>query len=210
MIRLLLLIAMALPLAARAEGARLRVTLKDGQAMDAVLGKYDDYFLTVSNSLGKNFDLPWAEVAAVDSSDLSADLPLLRGRITREPSPVGSVIAAKNPSTALAKAFWPGILLHGSGHRYAGDNDTFLSLAGAELFGVVVGGFGATELLGPTRVGEHKDTALALAVGGGAIFGLTWLWDLAFAPGAARKFNQAKGLALEPAKNGGAQIALRF
>lgn len=207
--RILLILALCLPALAPAEGA-LSLRLKDGQRLDAKLLKYDDYFLSVSNSAGTAFDIPWVEVAAVDSAELPADLMLMKGRLTAEASPVNSVIEARHPSKALGKAFWPGILLHGSGHRYAGDNDSFVSLAGAELFGVVVGGFGANELLGPSKAGEHKDTALALAIGGGAIFGLTWLWDLAFAPGAARKFNQARGLALEPAQNGGAQLALRF
>jgi hypothetical protein len=185
------------------------VTLKDGQALDARLLKYDAYFLSIANSRGTAFDLPWAEVAALDSEELAADLPLLRGRITAEASPVGSIIEARQPRRALAKAFWPGLLLHGSGHRYAGDQDTFVSLAGAELFGVVVGAFGVAELLGPGKPGEHKETAQALSIAGGSIFALTWAWDLLFAPGAARRYNEGKGLALQAAP-GGAQLALRF
>ncbi len=201
-------VRVALEPAAAPLGA-LTVRLKDGQVLAAQLLKSDAYFLSIANSRGTVFDVPWAEVAAVDSSELGADLALLRGRITAEPSPVGSIIEARSGSKALGKALWPGFFLHGSGHRYAGDNDTFVSLAGAELFGVVVGGFGLNELLGPGKTGEHKDTALALAVGGASLFTLTWLWDLAFAPGAARRYNESKGLALESTV-GGAQVALRF
>lgn len=200
--------AAALPVEV-APGAALSITLKDGQQLQGNLLKYDDYFLSVKNRRGTSFDLPWVEVQSVDSSALSADLPLMRGRLTSASSPVNSLVQARDPSTALSRALWPGILLHGAGHRYAGDYDRFVSLAGAELFGVVVGGFGANEYFGPGKDGEHKDTALALTVGGGVIFGVTWLWDLAFSPGAARKFNEAHGLALLPAPNG-AQLALSF
>lgn len=197
------------PAPAQEEAVVLRVTLKDGQALDARLQKYDAYFLSVANSQGTVFDLPWAEVASLESDGLSADLPLMLGRLTAGASPVSSLIEPRSGSKALAKALWPGLLLHGSGHRYAGDHDTFVSLVGAELFGVVVGGFGLGELLGPGRDGEHKDTATALAVAGGSVFVLTWLWDLAFSPGAARRHNQAKGLALEPTGQG-LKLALTF
>lgn len=195
--------------AADAAAAAIQVRLKDGQSLDARLLKYDAYFLSIANGAGTVFDLPWAEVASVDGAELGADLALMRGRLSAEPSDVSSLIQARSGRAAFGKAVWPGFFLHGSGHRYAGDNDTFISLAGAELFGVVVGGFGLNELLGPSKDGEHKDTALALTIGGGSIFALTWLWDLAFAPGAANRFNQAKGLVLEPTPTG-AQLAYRF
>lgn len=190
-------------------GAALSITLKDGQQLQGHLLKYDDYFLSVKNQRGTSFDLPWVEVQSVESSALGADLPLMQGRLTGAASAVHSLVQARNPSTALAHAFWPGILLHGAGNRYAGNDDRFVSLVGAELFGVVVGGFGANEYFGPGKDGEHKDTALALTVGGGVIFGLSWLWDIATSASAARTFNEAHGLALLPTQNG-AQLAFNF
>jgi hypothetical protein len=196
-------------LAAAPAPAKLSVRLKDGQALDAGLLKYDRYFLSIRNSKGTTFDVPWAEVEAVESPELGAELALLRANLTPGPEPVGSIIEARRGSTALAKAVWPGFLLHGAGHRYAGDDETFVSLAGAELFGVVIGGFGLSELANATEDGEHRGTSLALAAGGGAIFALTWFYDMAFAPGAAEKLNQAKGLSFEPTPTG-AQLAYRF
>jgi hypothetical protein len=187
----------------------VHVRLKDGQALDAAVLKYDSYFLSIQNRLGTGFDVPWAEVESVDSQDLAADLSLMRGKLTAEPGPVNSLIQARSGSAALDQALWPGFLLHGAGHRYAGDTDTFVSLAGAELFGVVVSGFGLSELASTSEDGEHRDTSLGLAVGGGAIFALTWFYDLAFAPGAAEKLDRAKGLAFEPTPTG-AQLAYRF
>lgn len=187
----------------------LQVRLKDGQSAELKLLHYDSVFLSAVNAKGTKFDLPWNEVASLSSADAGPDLALMQGHLTPEASPVGSQIALRQPGTAFTQALWPGFLLHGAGHRYAGDQDTFFSLAGGELFGLVVGGFGLSELLGPEKTGESKDTALALASAGGIIFGLTWLWDLGFAPGAATKFNQAKGLALQPLPTG-AQLAYRF
>jgi hypothetical protein len=194
---------------APAPTGHVRVRLKDGQVLDALLQHSDKYFLSVNNAKGTHFDIPWSEVEALDSADLGAELAPLRANIKAGPAEVSSLVEPRRGGTAFQRALWPGILLHGAGHRYAGDSDAFVSLAGGELFGVVVGGFGLSELLGEGKAGESKDTALALSVGGGAIFGLTWLYDLAFAPGAARKFNEAKGLSLQPRLNG-LQLAYRF
>lgn len=187
----------------------LSVRLKDGQAFEAQLQKSDKYFLSVNNAKGTHFDIPWTEVEAVDSRDLGEGLGLLRANLTSAPSAVGTLVEPRRGGEAFKRALWPGFLLHGAGHRYAGDNDAFVSLAGGELFGVVVGGFGLSELLGETKAGEHKDTALALNIAGGSIFGLTWLYDLAFAPGAARQFNEAKGLSLQP-RIDGLQLSYKF
>jgi hypothetical protein len=188
----------------------LTVRLKDGQVFPAQLQKSDKYFLSFNNAKGTHFDIPWAEVEAVDSKDLGADgLALLRANLTPGPGPVGSIVEPRSGGEAFKRALWPGFLLHGSGHRYAGDNDSFVSLAGGELFGVVIGAFGLSELNGATEDGEHRGTSLALAVGGGSIFALTWFYDMAFAPGAARDFNAAKGLSLEPRPDG-VQLSYKF
>ncbi len=118
-------------------------------------------------------------------------------------------LRAMDPARARQIALWPGFLLHGAGHRYAGDNEAFYSMVGGELFGVLIGGFGVGELFGPEVKGEHKGTALALAVTGGSMFLGTWLWDIAFAPRAAKKFNDERGLGLWPTLNG-AVLVLRF
>lgn len=114
-----------------------------------------------------------------------------------------------DPGVARKQALWPGILLHGAGHRYAQDNDTFYSLVGGELFSLLVGGFGAHELFGPEKKGEHKSMATTLAVTGAVLFVGTWAWDIAFAPGKARAFNQERGLSLAPRLDGTA-LSWRF
>lgn len=187
----------------------ITVTMKDGQQAHLKMLRYDSVFLSTVNAKGTALDLPWVEIAKVDGDAAGADLALMRGHITDEPSPVNSVMAPRDPGKAFTQALWPGILLHGSGLRYAGDQDSFVSLAGGELFGVVVGTFGLYEVLGPDIAGESKTTANALTIAGGTIFAVTWIWDLALAPGAARRLNDSKGLALLPRQDG-LQLSYKF
>jgi hypothetical protein len=80
-------------------------------------------------------------------------------------------------------------------------------MAGGELFGVIMLGFGLSEALGPDIKGESKATSQSIAIGGGVIFGVTWLWDVVGAGAAATRFNKEHNLSLLPL-DGGAQLAL--
>ncbi len=116
-------------------------------------------------------------------------------------------VYARDPKAAFAAALWPGFFLHGWGHHVAGDQETFLNLAGGELFGVIMLTFGLSEALGPDIKGESKATSQSIAIAGGAIFATTWLWDLTRAGAAATRFNRENHLSLAP-REGGAQVAL--
>lgn len=197
------------PAVAAPLGTSVSVTLKDGQTAQLTLVTYDSFFLTAVNAKGTRFDIPWTEVAGVDAPGAGADLALMRGHITPGPGPVSSVVEPRSPGTALARAVWPGVLLHGAGLSYAGSNDAFVDLAGAEFFGVVVGAFGAYLEYYPNSSDSSKTVPQVLTIAGAAIFVGTWLWDLSFSYHAARSFNERKGLALEPAP-GGAQLSYLF
>src|SRR5665213_1644693 len=190
--------AAARPAALASAGAAMVVTLKDGQKADLILQSYDHFFLTALNSKGTRFDLPWTQVASVACPNAGADLALMRGNITSDRAAVDSIIDPRYPSTAFERALWPGLILHGAGFRYAGDGGTFVDLAGAEIFGVVVGAFGLYLNSSPNKADSSKVVPQTLSVAGGVIFVGTWLWDLCFSPGAARALDNAKGLALEP------------
>lgn len=131
-----------------------------------------------------------------------------------DPTPVPTKEAAatvkvytRSSHDAFVASLWPGVFLHGWGHHVAGDQDTFLNLAGGELFGVIMMGFGLSEALGPDIKDESKSTSQSIAIGGAAVFGVTWLWDVADAGAAAKRFNKEHNLSLAPL-NGGAQLAL--
>lgn len=191
-------------------GTRLNVTLKDGQYAEVNLVNYDRFFLSVVNAKGTHFDIPWTEVAAVDGPS-AGDLALMRGNLTPETDPVLSVIEYRSPREALRRALWPGVLLHGSGLRYAGDNSSFVGLAGGEFFGLVLGAFGAYLQLYPSTGDSSLAGPQALVTAGVACFVGTWLWDLAFSEHVARQLDVSRGLALEPAARGeGIQVAYHY
>ena len=196
---------------ATASGAReITVTLKDGQSARVDLLSYDDFFLSVKNAVGTRFNLPWPEVAAVDGpAAMGGDLALMRGHLSADPHAVETVLEPRHPSVAFEKALWPGVLLHGWGFHYAGDQGMFANLAGAEAFGVVLGAFGTYLQYFPNSSDTSLTVPKALTAAGIAIFGLTWAWDLAFSPHAAAVLDRAHGLSLEPAP-GGAALAYHF
>jgi hypothetical protein len=191
----------------------LTVTLKDGQTADLTLHSFDHFFLSADNALGTRFNLPWAEVASLDSSSPGADLGPLRANITVDPGPVGSVIEGRDPGEARMQALWPGVVIHGEGMNYAGDKASFYDLAGAEVFGVALAAFGGYQLAYPNNADTNRSASQDLVIAGGALFAVTWFWDLTFAPEVAAHFDERKGVALLPASvNGaqGAQLAYRF
>jgi hypothetical protein len=199
--------------AAAPSGAAITVTLKDGQRADLFLKSYDNFFLTALNSVGTRFDLPWSDVAAVDSTQAGADLALMRGKITDEPATTEVLVEPRSRGTAVVRALWPGVLIHGAGFDYAGDKGIFYDLAGAEVFGIAVAALGGYLDAYPNTEDSGRNTPSGgqdLIIGGAAVFGVSWLWDICFSPGAASDTNAAKGLALEPASNGGAQLAYHF
>ena len=126
---------------------------------------------------------------------------------TKEAQAATIKVYTRVPHDAFVASLWPGILLHGWGHHVAGDQETFLNLAGGELFGVIMLGFGASEALGPDIKDESKATSQSIAIAGAAIFGVTWLWDVVDAGAAAKRFNKEHNLSLLPLE-GGAQLAL--
>jgi hypothetical protein len=188
------------------------IHLKDRQSAKLTLLSYDRFFVSASNAKGTRFDIPWVEIAGVDSLDpgLDAEMALMRGNITPERAAVSSVVEPRIPGTALKRALlWPGIIVHGSGYRYAGDNDAFVSLAGAEFFGLLVGAFGGYLQAYPDGSDTTKSVPQDLVAAGVTIFAVTWIVDIAFSPSAARSLDEQKGLALEPLPQG-AQLAYHF
>ena len=190
------------------EAYEATVVLKDGQQASGKVARYDAFFLElVPSGTGKTLNIPWREVLEFRPSIFTGDSVVVKQYLSSEAVEVGTRIQAKDPGRALKAAFWPGFLLHGAGYREGGDVDMFYSLAGAELFGALVGAFGFAELGAPEVKGETKGTAQALAYSGLGIFAITWAWDLLGSGYAARAYNSKYGLALTPRPEGGAVLA---
>jgi hypothetical protein len=188
----------------------LKLTLKDGQSAKLWLRSYDDLCLDAVNARGLVVKVPWREVQSLKADGMSADAALMQQYIhPDEPVEVSSLIGYRDPDAAFNAALWPGVALHGWGHRAGGDPDTFYNLAGGEFFSLVLMGFGLPEALGPDPNNETKSTSQAVSIAGGLIFVGTWVSDLWGASAAARQFNEKNGLALAPRGNG-VELALRF
>jgi hypothetical protein len=175
------------------------VTLKDGQASDGEVQGFDQYFLDFKAPHGKTFHIPWGEVRSLSHTTTTRSW-LEDNYITGYTLPEGgsaTVISPLDPSKALKAALFPGFFIHGWGHREARDTDTFYSLLGAEAFGLLVGGFGVSELSGREVAGESNAVAQYLTYGGAGVFLLSWLWDVAFAYHSATEYNQVNGLVLQ-------------
>lgn len=185
-------------------GAWDRVVLKDGQKMEGRIRGHDAFFLDIESRNGTELHLPWPEILEVAPAEFTGASAFYRQNMTADNVKVTSVIEPRSPSAALGKAFWPGFFIHGYGHKEAGDTDMFLSLAGAELFGALVAGFGASKVLDAGVAQGDKDTAQYLVWGGGGVFILSWIWDIAGAPGAARAYNERHKVAFDvvPAQRG--------
>lgn len=186
------------------------VTLKDGQSVKGQIQGYDSYFLDIKSYKGATFHIPWPEVQAMSRQGTPEEWA--QAYMTPEKNvAVSTIVTPISGAKAFKASLFPGILVHGWGHMQARDSDRFYALLGAEVFGLMVGTFGVTEMRGPIffkpnndNPGENDDTARALAWGGITVFTLSWLYDVAFASSAADRFNREHGLAMEmtPALNG--------
>jgi len=95
----------------------------------------------------------------------------------------------KDPKMAVFYAIIPGIVVHGSGHFYAGKTKTGFLLLGAEAAGGLLMftalGFA---IRGPAY--EHQLETDLLAWTGAMLFGGSWIYDVIGSPIAVKKENQ--------------------
>jgi hypothetical protein len=91
----------------------------------------------------------------------------------------------KSPYMAIFYSFIPGIIVHGSGHFYAGDARTGSRLLGAEAAGglLIVGGF----FLG--LAGVQTEAGFAV-LSGGILFVGSWVYDVVRSPLVVKKHNK--------------------
>lgn len=98
----------------------------------------------------------------------------------------------KSVLVAELLAIFPGLLVHGLGHRYAGDPDTADELLLMEGYSLLTAGLGGTLY----AIGDHEDADAVRVAGwvgmgvGGAGFLGTWLYDLVYTPSAVEEHNR--------------------
>lgn len=187
------------------------VTLKDGQQADGKIRGYDAFFLEFQLKNATQAHLPWMEIAELKPAEFSGDAAFMKQYIKADSVEVQSRIEAKSAPHARMQALYPGFFIHGYGFKDAGNQDMFLSLAGAELFGLLVGGFGGARAADPTLSRGERDTANSMLYGGAGIFALTWLIDIVGSGFSADNFNAEHKLSLSLLPQGAAMTAsVRF
>lgn len=97
----------------------------------------------------------------------------------------------KDPNMAIFYAFIPGIVVHGSGHFYAGRKVTGWILVGGEILSLGMCTYAVGAGLGESMSGSSSNINddIAAILGGTLFFG-TWIYDLIGAPLAVQKDNQ--------------------
>ena len=101
----------------------------------------------------------------------------------------------KSPVVGELLAIFPGIIVHGMGHRYAGNTEKANEILAMQGYSLLPIGLGA----GLWAIGESQDAdAVKIAgyvgMGVGAIpfFG-TWIYDLVYTPSEVERYNLRQG-----------------
>lgn len=131
---------------------------------------------------------------SVLKSQQSEYAPFLLSQQSQDSTTVNNtgLLKLKSPYTAVFLSVIPGILVHGSGHFYAGKTKIGYWLLGAEAAGIgimflgAMGGYAASES-GDTGAGENADF---LALAGLLLFVGSWVYDVVDSPIAVQKHNQ--------------------
>ena len=96
----------------------------------------------------------------------------------------------KDPNMALLYAVIPGVVIHGSGHFYAGKTTTGAVLLGCGVVGGYMFFIGALGQGIPGESGELGKYEDVLWAFGGILFLGSWIYDLVGAPRAVQKENR--------------------
>jgi hypothetical protein len=89
-------------------------------------------------------------------------------------------------------AIFPGLFVHGLGHRYAGATERADELLTMEIYSLLVGGLGGALIaIGETQDAEAVTIAGYVAAGVAAVpFLGTWFYDMVYTPSEVKSFNR--------------------
>ncbi len=173
-----------------------KIILKDEQVFEADVTGFDEYYLEVTLENGKKISIPWAEVRYVKHTTTASSW-LEETYMTDEDAEVKTYVSPLDPGVAVQKAFFPGILTHGSGHLYARDKEKGVSLLSAEILSVIIMGLSVMDVITHNTDDGNSGITRGIFYGGLAVFTGTWLYDIIFAPGAVKEFNEKHDFYLE-------------
>lgn len=90
-------------------------------------------------------------------------------------------------------AIFPGLLVHGMGHRYAGNSEKANEILTMEGYSLLTAGLGG----GLYAIGDARDADAVKVAGwvgisaGGAAFLGSWIYDIVFTPSEVKRYNRS-------------------
>ncbi|HDQ26795.1 MAG TPA: hypothetical protein ENN43_08645 [bacterium] len=165
------------------------IVLKDDQKFEADVKSFDAFYLNVVFPNGKEVTIPWNEVRYIKHTTTASSW-LEETYMTNDDVEVKTLVSPLDPCLAMQKAIFPGIILKGAGHFYAKDSNAGMSLLSAGIVSAVIMAISVVEIITPQRQDQTLDVSKAVFYTGLTIFSASWLYDIVFAPGAAKKFNE--------------------
>ncbi len=175
------------------------IILKDEQKFEADILNFDDYYLNLKLSNGKEISIPWIEVRNIKHTTTPSSW-LEETHLTNEDIEVKTLVAPLLKETAFYKALFPGIIWRGAGHFYAKETNTGFSLLSAEVVSLVIMGISVNELLSPIKVGQTYNVSQIVFYTGLTLFVGSWLYDIIFSPFAVDRFNKQNKFLIEEEK----------
>jgi hypothetical protein len=167
-----------------------QIVLKDEQSFEAEVKSFDSYYLVVELSNMKQVSIPWSEVRQVKHTTTASSW-LEETYMNNDNVEVTSMITPLDGGKAFQKALFPGLIIHGSGHFYAKEQNTGFSLMSAEILSLVMMGISVNELLTPVAKDQSFNVSRAVFYTGLGMFSISWLWDVVFAPRAVSDYNES-------------------
>ena len=175
------------------------ITLKDDQKFAADVISFDSYYLTAVLENKKTVNIPWREVRFVKHTTTASSW-LEETYINNEETDVDTLVAPVSGDTAFLHSIFPGLIIHGSGHFYAKNQNVGMSLMSAEIVSLIIMAVSINEVLAPVQPDQSNSVSTAVFLTGLTMFTVSWAWDMIFARSAAADYNSTHTFLLSDAK----------
>ncbi len=165
------------------------VVLKDDQIFEADVLSFDSYYVVLKLQNNQEISLPWNEIKHIKHTTTPKNW-MEDVYITSDDIEVSTLVSPLSTDIAFQKAIFPGLLIHGSGHFYARDQNTGYMLLSAEIVSLILMTISFSEIISPVTKDQSFNVTKVIFYSGLTVFGGTWLYDLIFSSGAVKGYNQ--------------------
>ena len=185
------------------------ITLKDDQQFTADVTGFDSYYLTALLTNNKTVNIPWREVRFVKHTTTASNW-LEETYMSKEDSEVDTLVTPVSEDKAFWNAVFPGLVIHGSGHFYAKNQNMGMSLMSGEIVSLIIMAVSINEVLTPVAPDQSNGVSTAVFFTGLTMFAVSWIWDMLFAAPAAAEYNAAHDFMLDTEQAASAKALARI